>query len=266
MLQTVQKVAQVLNLFSIEQPEWTVGEVAHLLHMPKSSTSELLSSMAAQNLLRRTGNGRYRLAWRLLELGQTLLHTTEFRAEARTVMQELVQISGETTHLAAMENGQVVYIEKIQGTYAMPIELSNVGVRLPAHCSGVGKVLLAACPSAISDPLFERLEFTRFTDYTIRTRDELEQQLDDVRQQGYAYDLEEVQIGLCCVAAPIYDYNGEVIAAVSMSLPAQRFYQQQDRYTSLVVRSAQRVSANLGYRYQERKDQHPWLMNESMLP
>jgi DNA-binding IclR family transcriptional regulator len=121
MLQTLQKAVEVLSLFSPTHPEWTVGDIARALEQPKSSTSELLSSMAGQGLLRRTGPGRYRLGWRLLEFGQTLLKTTEFRAEARQVMEEVVARWGETMHLAVLENGQVIYIEKLEGTHAVHI-------------------------------------------------------------------------------------------------------------------------------------------------
>jgi len=140
---TIRKVMRVLDLFSLEYPEWGVSEVARALGLPKSSTSELMSSMTDQRLLSRRARGRYRLGWRLFELSQTLLDTTEFRSEARKAMEGLVRCWKETMHLAVLDGVQAVYIEKLQPTPAVKIRITRAGARLPAHSTGVGKVLLA---------------------------------------------------------------------------------------------------------------------------
>ena len=140
----IEKVTQLLDLFSLERPEWGVGEVAGALELPKSTTSELMSSLADQRLLSHTAvKGRYRLGWRLFELSQTLLDTTAFRIEGRRVMEGSVRRWGETMHLAVLDGVQAVYIEKLQPTPAVKIRITRAGARLPAHSSGVGKVLLA---------------------------------------------------------------------------------------------------------------------------
>ncbi len=111
MSQTVKKAMRLLGLFSLQRPEWGVSEAAKALGFPKSTTSELMSDLADQRLLRRSTKGRYRLGWRLFKLSQTLLDTTEFRLEARRVMEELVQCWRETMHLAvAAHIEQDVYI------------------------------------------------------------------------------------------------------------------------------------------------------------
>ncbi len=118
MLRTIEKATQVLDLFSLERPEWGVSEAARTLKLPKSTTSELMSSLANQRLLSRTAKGRYRLGWRLFELSQALLDTTDFRIEARRVMEQLVKARGETVHLAVLDGVQAVYVEKLQPTPA----------------------------------------------------------------------------------------------------------------------------------------------------
>ncbi len=224
MLNTVCKAGKVLNLFSFKQSEWGVSEVAKALEIPKSSASDIMASLADQGLLNQIKGGRYRLGWRLFELSQVLLDNTEFCTEARKAMQELVERWGETTHLAVLESAQVVYVEKLQATPAVQILLSRVGARLPAHCSGVGKVLLA------------HQEWSKVTRF----------------RRGYAYDHEEVALGLCCVAAPIRDIDGKVIAALSLSVPAYRFYPQQDNYTSIILKTATRISEKLGHRMKKQ--------------
>ncbi len=248
MLNTVSKVGKVLDLFSFKQPEWGVSEVAKALHLPKSTASDIMTSLTEQRLLTRVQGGRYRLGWRLFELSQVLLENTEFCIEARLVMQELVERWGETTHLAVLDGAQVLYVEKLQATPAVQILLSRVGGRLPAHCSAVGKVLLSHQEQYRVPQLLEDLNLLAFTPNTITTLDKLTQELEEVQRRGYAYDYEEVALGLCCIAAPIRDLDGKVIAAISLSVPTQRFYPQQENYATIILKSAQRISENLGYR------------------
>lgn len=242
-LQTVGKVTRVLDLFSLEEPEWGVGEVARTLGYPKSSVSELMTSLADQRLLCRVGKGRYRLGWRLFELSQTLLQTTGFRGEARRVMEELVESWQETMHLAVLDGVQAVYIEKLQPTPAIKILLSWSGARLPAHCSGVGKVLLAHSPWDYVAANFRHMGLPKLTPNTITDLDELERELEVVRERGHAYDMEEASIGLSCVAAPIYDAEGRAMAAVSFSVPAFRFKPREEEFTEAILKAAGRISS-----------------------
>jgi DNA-binding IclR family transcriptional regulator len=174
-------------------------------------------------LLSPTAKGRYRLRWRLFELSQTLLDTTEFRIEARRVMEELVRVWRETVHLAVLDGVQAVYVEKLQPRPAVKIRITRAGARLPAHTSGVGKVLLA---HSEWEHIAEQLEdqgMPTLTPTTITNLDALAEELEWVRERGYAYDNEETLVGLCCVGAPIYDSEGTVVASVSFSVPAFRF-------------------------------------------
>jgi DNA-binding IclR family transcriptional regulator len=244
MPQTLKKAMQILDLFSLERPEWGVGEVARALELPKSTTSELMSSLAYQRLLSRMAKGRYRLGWRLFELSQTLLDTTQFRSEARRVMKELLETWEETVHLAVLDGVQAVYIEKLQPTPAVRIWISRAGARLPAHCSGVGKVLLAHSDWEHVAALFENQGMPELTPNTITGLDALADELERVRERGYACDHEETLIGLCSVAAPIYGSRGRAVAAISLSVPAYRFHPKRDKYTAAIIDAARRISEN----------------------
>ena len=243
---TIRKAMRVLELFSLERPEWGVSDVARALGFPKSTTSELMSSLADQRLLSRTAKGRYRLGWRLFELSQTLLDTTEFRIEARRVMEELVRRWGETVHLAVLDGVHAVYIEKQQPTPAVKIRISRAGARLPAHCSGVGKVLLAHCEWGYVAELLEDQGIPALTENTITDLEALAEELERVRERGYAYDHEEITIGLCCVAAPIYSSEGKVIASISFSVPAYRFRPRESKYTAAILDAARHISESTG--------------------
>lgn len=245
-MQTLHKVMQILQLFSRESPEWGVTGVSRELGFPKSTTSELMAGLTQEGLLRRTDGGRYRLGWRLFELNQSLLDTTEFRTSARAVIEDLVETWHETVHLAVLDGVHAVIIEKLQPSPAVKILASRVGARIPAHCSGVGKALLAEQDweevSTAAAEGFENQTMPAFTARTITTTEELRRDLEEVRERGYAYDLEETSLGLCCVAAPIRDSSGEVIAAISISSPSFRFEEESDRYAAAILEAAREIS------------------------
>jgi DNA-binding IclR family transcriptional regulator len=220
--------------------------------MPR--TIRKATKVLEQRLLSRTVKGRYRLGWRLFELSQTLLDTTEFRVEARRVMEELVRRWRETVHLAVLDGVQAVYIEKLQPTPAVKIKISRTGARLPAHCSGVGKVLLAHCEWEYVAELLKDQGLPALTGNTITNFDVLAEELERVREQGYAYDEEETSVGLCCVAAPIYDSGGKVVASISLSVPAYRLHPKKDEYTAAILDAADRISENAGARLKEYSD------------
>ena len=245
-IKVIERTTQILDLFSLERPEWGVSEVARALELPKSTTSELMSSLADQRLLSRMAKGRYRLGWRLFELSQTLLDTTEFRVEARKVMKELVECWGETVHLAVLDGVQAVYVEKLQPTPAVKIWISRAGARLPAHCSAVGKVLLAHSEWEHIVELFEDQGMPELTPNTITTLDDLADELELVRELGHACDHEETLVGLCCVGAPIYGPEGTVVASISFSVPAFRFHPKKSEYTAAILDAARHISENAG--------------------
>lgn len=252
--------ARLLDLFTPERPEWRVGEVAEALEVPKTTASELMTTLAEQRLLHRTTNGRYRLGWRLFELSQNLLDTTEFRTEGQRVVEELVERYRETVHLAVLDNMQAVYIEKQQPTPAVKIPASRVGARLHAHCTGVGKLLLSECEWEPVEQALEHQGMPAFTPNTIVTPGELFEELRRIRSRGYACDNEETLQGLRCVAAPVRAADGQVVAAVSISAPAFRYEEHEDEYTRAVVDGARRISESIGYAMRE----HPGYRMEGL--
>jgi DNA-binding IclR family transcriptional regulator len=247
MLQTIQKASEVLALFDRDHTEWGVREVAEQLNTAKSSAHDLMSSLAQVGFLQKTDDGRYRLGWRLVTMSETLLFTTELRKESRPVIEELAAQYQETVHLAVLDDTQVVYVDKLEGRQAVRVELTSLGARLYAHCSALGKVLLAYSSEEEVKRIIQTAGLPRFTLNTITDEEELFQALAKIRKQGYAYDLEEILPDLCCVGAPIYNYTGQVIAAISMSIPAFRFRRSQTEYRDAVVRTAKIISERLGY-------------------
>lgn len=246
-MQTVQKVGRLFNLFCVEQPEWGVSEAAQALGCPKSSMSTLMRTLADQGLLYRTSERRYRLGWRIMAMSRILLETTEFSKEARQAMEHLVSLFGETTHLAALERGQVIYVDKLQGTRAVQVAVTAVGSRFMAHGTAVGKALLAYRPWEEVVEILKAQGMPQLTPNTICTQEAFREELERVRKRGFAYDLEEGMQELCCVGAPIRDYTGEVVASMSLSIPAYRFWPSEEKYRNSLLVAVRQVSQKLGY-------------------
>jgi len=247
MLNTVLKAGQVLRMFDNKSPEWGVSEVAQTLHLPKSSAHALLSSLAEIGLLQRATNGRYRLGWRLFALGRLMLETAEFRAEARAVMEELVRQYRETVQLGVLEHNIVVYLDRLEGTHAVRADLTGLGAANYAHCTAIGKALLAGLPWTEVKRILEKYGMPRLTAHTITDLVQLEAELENARRQGYAYNFEEAHEDLCGVGVPILDYTGTVIAAISMAVPTSRFQRRDREYRDAVMRAGKAVSGALGY-------------------
>jgi DNA-binding IclR family transcriptional regulator len=247
MLQTIQKAGELLALYDREHTEWGVREVASKLKVAKSSAHDLMASLAKLGFLNKTEDNRYRLGWRLVTLSETLLATTELRKEAHPILEELASHYQETIHLAILDDTQAVYVDKLEGRQAVRVELTSLGARLYAHCSALGKVLLAYSEEDEVRRIIQTAGLPRFTDNTITNEEDLLQSLAKIRKQGFAYDLEEILPDLCCVAAPIYDYSGKVTAAISMSIPAFRFRRSQTEYRDAVIRAGRAISKRLGY-------------------
>jgi IclR family KDG regulon transcriptional repressor len=242
-LGTVDKAAKVLGLFTPASPEWGVTETAQALEVPRSSAHDLLSSLADTGLLQRAEAGRYRLGWKLLELGQTALGSAPLRAQARPVMRALSRHLDATVHLAVLDDGEVVYVDKITAA-GVPVPVSAIGVRLAPHCSAVGRVLLADEPRAIAGRALERCGMVPLTERTLVSIDALHGELDAVRRAGVAHDVQGAVAGICCHAGPV-QLRGRTVAAISVSVPAARDALAADRYTAAVRAAAARITRAL---------------------
>lgn len=245
MLSTIAKAGAVLDLFTPERPEWGVSEVAAALGTPRANAHAVLSTLVEIGLMRRTAESRYRLGWRLLALNRVLDESADLRVLARRRMEHLTRRYGSTLHLAALDGPRVLYLEKTVGARSGAIAPTGVGLRMDAHCSAVGKVLLAAREPAEVRALLDRAGMARRTRRTITAAGALERELDLVRARGYAVDDEEGLDGVCCVAAPIRDSDQTVQAAISVSVPPDEFHRAGDAYRRLVGRAAAEISRGL---------------------
>jgi DNA-binding IclR family transcriptional regulator len=241
-LTTARNALQILKAFTPEQPEWGVRELSGHLGWSRSTTHLLLSTLASEGFLMQSPDRRYRLGWAIFELGSVFLSGLELREQALPVMRRLNQRFNEVVHLAVLDRGEAVYVEKVTSPKSIQL-FTRLGLRYPAYCTGVGKALIAHAPEAV----IREISLIPFTPQTIVDPDVFRQELARIRVEGVSYDREETLVGLSCVAAPIYDFTGEVIAALSISLPTVRFIPAESCLTSAVKEASSEISRSLGF-------------------
>lgn len=240
MLGTLSKAQKILDLYEPERPEWGVSEVARELKLPPSRTHLLMASLADMGILHRTAAGRYRLGFRLLKLTQILLLNTPWREEVSAELTRLAAQSGETTYAAALDGGHLTTLDARLGARSGAIPPARITKEPPLHASASGKVLLAF-RSQTDDTLLPRL-LPALADQATFTA-----ALAETRRTGVAFNEEEVEAGLCAVAAPVRNHNGEVIAAISLLAPPARFQARRAELVQATRDAAQAVSAAIGY-------------------
>ncbi|MEW8958638.1 HTH-type transcriptional regulator XynR [Moorella humiferrea] len=248
-IRSVAKALTILDLLAAHQGDMSLGEIARALDLPKSTLHGLLATLRDFGYLEQSPfDGRYRLGVRLFEIGNIVANNWDVRKVAAPHIQKLVDELEETVHLVVLDKGEVLYIDKRESRQSLRI-VSQVGMRLPAHCTGVGKVLLAYLHPSEVKRIIATKGLARYTRHTITDPRQLEAELAKIREMGYAVDNEEIMDSLRCVAAPIRNHNGKVCAAVSVSGPVARLEGEKFRLAvEQVVRTAAEISAGLGYR------------------
>lgn len=248
MSQSLGRALDILN--ELDGEPKSLDALAGVVDVHKSTVLRLLRTLESQRFVTHDAAHRYRLGSRLFELSNRALAQRDVRTVARPHLERLNAVTGQTVHLAAYESGEVVYIDKLDALRGVRM-YSRVGLRAPLHCTAVAKVLLAALPPAVAGELIARIDYIPMTPRTIRSATELAGELDAVRGQGYAEDNEEHESFINCVAAPIRDGTGTVIAALSISVPTMAL--SHARVVELVPQAqaaASAIAADLGWQPQ----------------
>jgi DNA-binding IclR family transcriptional regulator len=241
---SVGRVGDVLDLFDGEPVEVGLSEAAARLKLSKSAAHALFSTLVDIGLLEKTEASRYRLGWRLLVLGRDLLSSLEFRGPVVRAMNRFAAECGDTMHLAVCDRGRVVYVHRAEGRNAAGLP-TQVGVRLFAHGSAVGKVLLAELAPAELGEVAEREGMPALTARTTTAVEPLTGELERVRERGFALDRGETVAGISCVGVPIRGLGGEVVAAMSVCAPSERFEHGWSRYARAAEATARLAAASL---------------------
>jgi DNA-binding IclR family transcriptional regulator len=244
-LSTLGRAARVLDLFTVDCPEWGATAVAKELQIAKSQAHELLVSLALGGLLQRVGAGRYRLGWRIVALNAVLVETSDLLRLAAPELRALVGRYGETVHVAAWD-GRPVCIDARSGRLSTSIPPFRVGADLPAHSTALGKVLLAGRPPDEVERFLACGDGSARNDRTALNVEEVQARLGQVAAQGFAYEEQEYRTGTCSVAAPIINRDSGVFASLGMSVPVDRWRRGRLGYRAAVVAVAKHLAACSG--------------------
>lgn len=253
LLGSVRTAARALRAFSEADTELGVAELSRRLGISKSTAHRVLATLAAERLLEQDpATGRYRLGLALYELGSAVSEHVDLHAASLPVLTTLRHRTGEMVHVAVLDGLEVVYVERLESHRLMPL-FRRVGHRLPAHVTSSGKTLLAYLPRP---DLLRRLEghtLVARTPRTITSPAVLLGELDRVAGRGWASNIEEGELGISSVGAPVRGADGAVIAAVSVVGDAGRLRGGAlSQAVSLVVEAADVISGRLGYRARRR--------------
>lgn len=250
-VKSAERTLAILELLTREERALTFGYIADALGYPRSSLHGLLRTLTDRGWVEfDPGSRRYALGIRTWESGNAYLRAVNLADRARPYMERVRDALDESVQLAVLDGRYNVYIAKVEGTQRLVLA-SEVGRRLEAHATGLGKALLSGLTT---EELRARLGgggLERFTGQTVTDPRAIEAELAAVRRQGYAEDREEYTTGVRCAAVPVYDHTGRTAAAMSVSVPLARFDPaRHDQTVELLRDAADDLSAALGYRPQ----------------
>jgi IclR family KDG regulon transcriptional repressor len=244
----VSRALDILELF-LDRPQLSAREVAERLDLPRTTVHELLVTLVARAYLISVPGQpvQYRLGMPVFQLGAAFANRLDLVREAQGVARDVAAACDEAVHVAVLDGADVVYLVKVDSTHPVRM-VSGVGLRLPAHCTAVGKVLLASLDPRSLDAILAQDPLPGMTPASITAPDLLRAHLDEVRADGLAVDIGESDSAMRCVAAAIRDHSGATIAAMSVSAPIIRWTTpSQVTWAKLVREGAAMLSARMGY-------------------
>lgn len=241
-IQSIERAVVILDYLAQKPHGERLTVISKDLGLNKSTAFSLISTL--ENLRCVTQNqttGKYSLGLRLLEYAQALLSSLDIVELAKPYMRDLAAKYDETINLALMSGDEVIYVDKVQSTKSVRVEM-RLHEKVPAYVCSTGKVFMAFMEQEKREKMISRITFHPRTIYSIANSAQLEGELDNIRARGYAYDREEYEIGLTCIACPVFNRNGEVVAAISLNAPTARMVQIDQ---NLLIANIKEVSHKL---------------------
>jgi DNA-binding IclR family transcriptional regulator len=249
-VQSVERVLNILEIMAAAGTPITVTELSDKVKLKISTVHRLLSTLLHRGYVEQGDDNKYRLGFKLMEIGNAVIYYSDIRSVARPYLEKLVERCNETVNLAILDGADVVYIDQVESTNLIIVKmLAQVGNRGPVHCTSSGKVLLAFLPPEKLEETVSTLDLVKYTNETITDSNNLRKELKRIREDGYAVDWGEREEHVRCVAAPIFNYEDKVVASVSISGPSTRIttYYMKNELVDLIRETAKRISKKMGY-------------------
>ncbi len=248
-IQVLDRALALLETLSHQGPDLTLAQISELLKLHKSTAHRLIMVLERHKLIEKNSNtGKYRLGLKLFELGTKAIGQLDLRERTRPFLERAVRETGETGHLCVYDDGEVVYLDKIEPSRSVRLT-SSVGRRNPAYCTAVGKAIMAYLPEAQVEEAVRKHGLDQLTRKTITNMLDLRADLAKVRSLGYAIDDEEHEEGVLCVGAPVWSVGEYPIAAISVSGPIFRLsHEKVPAVAESIMTIAKALSHELGMR------------------
>jgi IclR family KDG regulon transcriptional repressor len=222
-------------------------EISREIKLAKPTVYRFLLTLQELGYARRVDGDRWAITLKMFNLGSRALDYLDLCTVARPIAEELSEELGETIHMGVLDGDSAVYVLKIESRYTIRM-YSRVGRRMPLYCTAIGKVLLAFSTEEEREVALKGVRLLAFTKKTLTSRAALYAQLEQVRERGFALDDEEREEALHCIAAPIFDHSGSVVAAISVSWPGFRYGRgEESEKVEKIIDAASRISTVLGY-------------------
>lgn len=248
-IQVLDRALALLEALSHQGPDLTLAQISERLKLHKSTAHRLIMVLERHKLIEKNSNtGKYRLGLKLFELGTKAIGQLDLRERTRPFLERAVRETGETGHLCVYDDGEVVYLDKIEPSRSVRLT-SSVGRRNPAYCTAVGKAIMAYLPEAQVEEAVRKHGLDQLTRKTITSMLDLRADLAKVRSLGYAIDDEEHEEGVLCVGAPVWSVGEYPIAAISVSGPIFRLsHEKVPAVAESIMTIAKALSHELGMR------------------
>ncbi|MGI5193254.1 IclR family transcriptional regulator [Streptomyces sp. CA-288835] len=246
-MQSVDRAISVLEILA-RRGETGVSEVAAEIDVHKSTAFRLLGALEARGLVEQAGErGKYRLGFGIVRLAGAVTGRIDITQQGRPVCEDLAEELGETVNIAVRQEHYAVNLYQVRGPGAVTAQ-NWVGQLTPLHATSSGKILLAYLPTKDRAAILATSGLKKVTEHTITAKTKLEKNLAEIRETGYAWALEELELGLHAMAAPIRNRDGEVVAALSASGPAYRLSKERlHELAPVLIKGAEEISHRMGY-------------------
>lgn len=245
---SVDRALSILELISNHRDGLGITEIGEKLDLHKSTVHRLLQTLIYKGFVVQDNNSRnYMISFKLFEIGQRKVEGLDILEISKKHIKRLVKQVNETVHLVVRDENEVAYIDKMEADNTISMS-SKIGRRSPMYSTSVGKAILAYSEKSDIERIWKSSEIIKFTKNTITEYEKFIKELDKIKQQGYAIDNEEHELGVRCIGVPVFNRFGEVEAAISVSGPAMRMDRDKiEKIKKGVMDSAREIGRELGY-------------------
>jgi len=238
----------LLILLSRQEGDASLDELTKLARQSKTACFRLLATLKERNFVEQDAQSkRYRLGAQNISIGASALNSLSLRHVAMPFMEKLRALSDETVNMSVLEGADIVFVARLEASHIINTR-HRIGERLPAHCTCQGKAIMAFSQPEKLERLLGRIDFRAVTEHTLATPQAIKEELDLIRRRGIALNAQELEKGLCAVAAPILDYTGYAVASLNIAFPLLRHSQQEaiEDFAPAVAKACQEISRLLG--------------------